>query len=85
MDTIQQRMPSWEKQEAAVAVDTILHAIITFRNHCVEQFGDELTFDTRDSFALHDQDALHVWLACCLACLDLPVHVAAPDRGGPLP
>ena len=23
---------------AAVAVDTFLHAIITFRNHCVEQF-----------------------------------------------
>jgi len=26
-------------QEAAIAVDTFLHAIITFRNHCVEQFG----------------------------------------------
>ena len=36
-----------EAEEAAVAVDTILHAIITFRNHCVEQFGDYLTIDTR--------------------------------------
>jgi len=26
-------------EEAAIAVDTFLHAIITFRNLCVEQFG----------------------------------------------
>ena len=26
-------------EDAAIAVDTFLHAIITFRNHCVEQFG----------------------------------------------
>ncbi len=33
-------MTSWEEaEEAAIAVDTFLHAIITFRNHCVEQFG----------------------------------------------
>ena len=26
-------------EELAIAVDAFLHAIITFRNHCVEQFG----------------------------------------------
>ena len=66
-------------EDAAFVVDTLLHAISTFRNHCMEQFGDcRLTLGT--CLSCMTRMPVHISLACLpfrMDCHGLPRDVAA--------